>query len=348
MSKGGGNNQTYALPTYTAQNSNTSTTIPGWLTGASQAGIGAATNLLNNPGQAYGGELIPGMTADQMSAGNMVRNNVGAYQGYYDTAAGLTNAATQQGPQIAAQTYRDSLQNVGDYMNPYMGNVIGGLRQAAADNLTQSLSRTADQAIGAKAFGGSRHGVMEGVATAGVNNALNNQIGQLLSGGYDRATSLMGQDIGNNLQAQGANQSAFQNYMNRLLGAGSQTAQIGLQNRQANVADINNLMQFGNAQQDTATRQAQARYQEFLRMQGLPYQALQTYGNIVAQAPHSTTSNTSTTGMSMGPIQNDQGNPLMGGLGGALSGARLGSMLMPGPMGAGLGAIGGGLLGAFS
>lgn len=348
MSKGGGNNQMYALPTMTSSNSTTNTTIPSWLTGASRAGIGAATNLLRNPGQAYTGEMIPGMTSDQLAAGDMVRNNVGAYQGYYDTAAGLTNAGTQQGPQIEAQTYRDGLQSVGDYMNPYVSNVIGGVRQMAADNLAQSLRQTGEQAARAGAFGGSRHGVMEGVATAGANNALNNQIGQLLSGGYDRATGLMGQDIGNNLQAQGANQSAFNNYMNRLLGAGSQTAQIGLQNRQANVADINNLMQFGNAQQDTATRQAQARYQEFLRLQGLPYQALQTYGNIVAQAPHSTTSNTSTTGMSMGPIQNDQGNPLMGGLGGALSGAKLGSMLMPGPMGAGLGAIGGGLLGAFS
>lgn len=342
MSKGGGNNQMYALPTVTTQNSTTS--IPGWMTNASQAGVNAASNLLRNPGQGYTGEMIPGMTADQMAAGDMVRNNVGAYQGYYDTAAGLTNAGTQQGPQIEAQTYRDSLQNVGDYMNPYIGNVIGGLRQAAADNLSQSLTRTADQAIGAKAFGGSRQGVMEGVATAGVNNALNNQIGQLLSGGYDRATSLMGQDINNNLQAQGANQSAFSNYMNRLLGAGSQAAQIGLQNRQANVADINNLMQFGNAQQDTATRQAQARYQEFLRMQGLPYQALQTYGNTLAQVPYNRS--TSTTGMSMGPIQNDQGNPLMGGLGGALSGAKLGSSF--GPWGTAIGAIGGGLLGAFS
>jgi hypothetical protein len=342
MSKGG-QQQTYGLPTQTASSSTTS--VPGWMTNASQAGVNAATNLLNNPGQAYTGTLAPGMTADQQAAGDMVRNNVGAYQGYYDTAAGLTNAATQQGPQIEAQTYRDGLQNVGDYMNPYIGNVIGGLRQAAADNLSQSLTRTADQAIGAKAFGGSRHGVMEGVATAGANNALNAQIAQLLSGGYDRATNLLGQDISNNMQAQGANQSAYANYLNRLMGAGSQMGALGTANRAATTADINNLMQYGNAQQDTATRQAQAQYQEYLRMQGLPYQALQTYGNTLAQVPYART--TSTTGWSVGPQQQDTNTPLAGGLGGALSGAQVGNMLLPGGMGAGIGAIGGGLLGAI-
>jgi hypothetical protein len=341
MSKGG-SQQTYGLPTYTASTSTTS--IPSWMTGASQTGVNAATNLLNNPGQAYTGQLAPGMTADQMAAGDMVRNNVGAYQGYFDQATGLTTAATQQGPQIDPQTYRSSLQNVGDYMNPYVGNVIGGLRQAAADNLSQSLNRTADQAIGARAFGGSRHGVMEGVATAGANNALNNQIGQLLSGGYDRATSLMGQDISNNMNAQAQNQSAFANYMNRLMGAGSQMGSLGTANRAANVADVNNLLQFGSMQQDTATRQAQAQYQEYLRMQGLPYQALQTYNQTLQSSPYDKT--TKTTGMSMGPIQNDQGNPLMSGLGGALAGAKLGSSF--GPWGTGIGAIGGGLLSALS
>lgn len=346
MSKGGGNQQTYALPTMTSSNSTTS--IPGWMTAASQTGVNAAANLLNNPGQAYTGELAPGMNADQLAAGDMVRNNVGAYNGYYDAAAGLTNAATQQGPQVEAQTFKNGLSGIADYMNPYTGQVIGGLRQAAAENLAGSLARTADQAIGAKAFGGSRQGVMEGVATAGANNALNSQIGQLLSGGYDRATSLMGQDINNNLAAQGQNQSAYANYMNRLLGAGSQISDIGTAKRAANVADIDNLMQFGNAKQDTATRQAQARYQEFLRMQGLPYQALQAYNQTLQASPYN--KSTSTSGWEMGPVQQQRSNPLMGALGLGMAGLSmlpggtipglLGGLGLPGGMGYSVGALG--------
>lgn len=347
MSKGGGGSS-YPMPTITSSNSGTSTKIPSWLTNASQYGIGAATNLMNAGTPSYNGDLVPGMSADQTAAGDMIRNGIGDYQGYYDQASGLTNAATQQGPQVAAQTYQNSLQNVGDYMNPYIGNVIGGLRQAAAENLAGSLTRTGDQAIGAKAFGSSRHGVQEGVATAGVNNALNNQIGQLMSGGYNQATNLMGQDISNNFAAQQANQNAYSNYMNRLLGAGSQMSNIGTANRAANVADINNLLQYGNMQQDTATRQAQAAYNNWQWQQNYPFLALQAYNNTVQGAPHSTSGTANTMSVGYAPQQQSTSSPLMGGLSGAMSGAYMGNMLLPGGLGAGIGAVGGGLLGAFS
>jgi outer membrane lipoprotein SlyB len=105
-------------------------------------------------------------------------------------------------------------------------------------------------------------------------------------------------------------------------------------------------MQFGSMQQDTATRQAQAAYQEFLRQQQLPYQALQAYNQTLQTSPYEKT--TSTSGVEMSPMTQQSSNPLMGAIGGALSGAKLGGTLLPGGWGAGLGAIGGGLLGAFS
>lgn len=343
MSKGG-QQQTYGLPTMTQSTSTTS--IPSWMSGASQTGVNAASRLLANPGQAYTGQLAPGMTADQMAAGDMIRNSVGGYQGYFDRAAGLTDAATQQGPQIEAQTFRNGLSGISSYMNPYISNVVDSVSALGRRNLDAALTQTADQAIGAKAFGGSRHGVREGVATAENNLNTNNLVANLLSQGYGQAASMLGQDISNNMQAQGANQSAYSNYLNRLMGAGSQMSQLGTANRAANTADVNNLLQFGSMQQDTATRQAQAAYQEFLRQQQLPYQALQAYNQTLQTSPYEKT--TSTSGYEMAPMTQQQSNPLMGAIGGALSGAKLGGTLLPGGWGAGLGAIGGGLLGAFS
>lgn len=348
MSKGGGGQQYYGLPTVTQSNSTTNTTLPSWLTNASQQGAAYAQNILNSGTPAYTGQIAPGLTADQQAAGQMFRDNVGAFQGYYDRAQDLTNAATQQGPQIEAQTLRQGLSGISDYMNPYISSVVDSVSDLSRRNLDAALTRTADQAIGAKAFGGSRHGVMEGVATAENNRNTNNLISQLLSQGYDRATNMLGTDIGNNLQAQGANQNAYQNYMNRLLGAGSQMANVGTAARQASVADVNNLFQFGQADQQTQAAQQQAAYQEWLRQQQYPLQALQTYSGSLQALPRNTTQNTSTQGFEYNPQQQQSSSPLAGGLGGAMSGAATGAMLMPGnPYAMAAGAIGGGLLGAF-
>lgn len=347
MSKGGGGQQYYGLPTVTQSNSTTATTLPDWLTNASQQGVAYAQNMLNRGTPAYTGQIAPGMTADQQAAGQMFRDNVGAFQGYYDRAQDLTNAATQQGPQINAPTLRQGLSGISDYMNPYISSVVDSVSDLSRRNLDTALKQTADQAIAAKAFGGSRQGVMEGVATAENNRNTNNLISQLLSQGYDRATNMLGQDISNNMQAQGANQNAFSNYMNRLLGAGQQTAGIGTADRAAQVADVNNLFQFGSASQQTQAAQDQARYQEWLRQQQYPLALMQSYSGTLQSLPRNTVQNTNTQGFEYAPQKQQSSSPLLGGLGGAMSGAQLGNMLFPGGLGAGLGAIGGGLLGAF-
>lgn len=357
--------------------------IPVWLEQASRAGVANAANILSQPAQAYGGQLAPNLTSDQQAAGDMIRNSVGAYQPYFDSAAAYTQASTGAGPQIRSQTFRNGLSGaINDYMNPYIGNVINNVQQLGQQNLDQSLKQTADQAIAARAFGGSRHGVQEGVATAQNNQNMNNQIANLLNSGYTQATGLMGQDIQNNLAAQGQNQNAYQNWMNRLSGAGSQMANLGTANRAANVADVNNLLSYGGLDQQTQGAQQQGAYNEWLRQQNVPLQQQQLYNQTVSTAPHSTAqttannqystglqnqnavtqaqsntnanmqsntsgnSNTNSTGLNFAQQQQASSNPLMGGLGGAMAGARLGSMLMPGA-GTGIGAIGGGLLGMF-
>ena len=346
MSKGG-SSQTYGLPQFSVQNSSTDTTIPGWLTSASQQGVGAASKMLNAGTPQYSGELAPGLTADQLVAGNMFRNSVGAYAPQFNQAQGYTNAATQQGPQITPETYANGLQGISQYMNPYISNVVDSVSKIGQQNLDTALKQTDDQAIGAGAYGGSRHGVQEGVATAQNNLNTNNLVANLLNQGYGQATNMLGQDISNNMQAQGANQNAFQNWMGNLLNAGNATANNATAARTANVADINNVMQYGSMAQQTKAAQDQAAQAMWQYQNQFPFQALQAYNQTLASAPHNTSQNTTSSGWSLSPQQNQSSNGLMGGLGGAMAGAQIGNMLLPGGWGAALGAAGGGLLGAF-
>jgi hypothetical protein len=98
-------------------------------------------------------------------------------------------------------------------------------------------------------------------------------------------------------------------------------------------------MQFGSMQQDTATRQAQAAYQEFLRQQQLPYQALQAYNQTLQASPYEKT--TSTSGYEMAPYTQQKSNPLMSALGLGMTGlSMLPGGTIPGLLG-GLGLAGG-------
>lgn len=339
------NDWMYFLPALTSQKSTSENTIPDWLTNASRVGINAANTLINTPAQAYSGQIAPGLSDNQKKAGQLINNTIGNYQKYFDQGVSGVQGSMKQAPDITAQTYKNGLANIDSYMTPYMNEVVNSVQDLNKQSLDQALTQTGDQAIGAKAFGSSRHGVQEGVATANNNLNLTNVIANLKNTGWNQATALLGQDITNNFNAQAANQANANNYYNRMLTGGQAIANIGTANRAADVADINNLLQYGNLEQQTQAAQNQAAYQEWLRQQNIPYQNLQAYTQAVAAAPHSTTSNTSTSGISYSPQQSTTGgNPLMGGLGGAATGAYIGSII-PG-IGTAAGAGIGGLLGA--
>lgn len=327
---GGGGGYSYPLPT--VQNTSSTNSIPAWLTNASQFGVNSARKMLSQPVQGYTGQMSPGLSTDQQAAGDMVRNSIGAYQPYFDQAAAMTQASTGMAPNVRAGTFGMGLQGaINNYMNPYISNVVDSVNALGQQNLANSLNQTADQAIAAKAFGGSRHGVQEGIATAQNNLNTNNLLANLLSSGYSQATGLMGQDISNNLQAQLANQSNANTALGRMQSAGNQMSNLGTANRAANVADVGNLMNYGTLQQQTTGAQQQAAYNEWLRQQNMPLQLQQLYNQTVGAAPHDTTTNTSSVGLA--PVQNQSSNGLMTALGAGLTGASTIGSLFASPAG---------------
>jgi hypothetical protein len=352
--------------------------IPVWLEQAAQSGVGNAANMLQQGIAPYTGQLTAGMNEVQNAAGEGYQNLVGSTQPYFNAATNTTLRGLQEGPQIAAQTFQNGLQNIGDYMNPYINSVVNSVSDLSQRNLDKALTQTADQALAAKAFGGSRHGVQEGVATAQNNRNTNDLIANLLSSGYNNATSLLGQDIGNNLSAQNNNANNFQNYMSRLLSGGNQIAGLGVGQQGAEANALSNVMNFGNQQQQTAQNANTAAYSDYQYQNTLPLQLQQLFNQTLSAAPHSTanmntnnqyatglqsqsgsqqgqsntsgtstsnttgSSNTSTSGQSFQQQQMPSSNPLMTGLGLA---AGIGSMFVPGGQGIGASLLANGLNG---
>lgn len=341
MSKGGKNNNNgyvYAPPT--VQSSNTATTsnqyIPQWLTNASQFGVTNAQNLINSGTPQYNAPLAVGMSGDQTAAGNLIRDSVGAYQPYYDDASGaIKSSFTPNDPKTLAY----GLSGIGQYMSPYVDRVVNSVTDLSKRNLDNALTQTADKAIAAKAFGGSRHGVQEGVATAENNLNTNNLISNLLSSGYDKATNFLGQDV------QTQNSMAQLNKQNALAG-GQALSNLGTANRAANTADINNLLTYGGLEQQTGQNAADKLYNYFQYQNEYPLKAQQVYNQTVSTAPHNTSQSgtSSTNSIGFAPQQQSSSSPLSTALGLGLGGLSLFGGGAASPI-AGLLSVGSGLAG---
>lgn len=59
-----------------------------------------------------------------------------------------------------------SLENINEYLNPYYQQVIDAALGRLDRQYDQTMGRIGDAAIGAGAFGGDRHGIVEGTATS--------------------------------------------------------------------------------------------------------------------------------------------------------------------------------------
>jgi hypothetical protein len=71
--------------------------------------------------------------------------------------------------------------------NPYQSQVVDAMRKAGAVTDQQTINSVNDAATKAGAFGGSRHGVAEGVALGENAQNLNGQIAGLLNNGFTNA-----------------------------------------------------------------------------------------------------------------------------------------------------------------
>ena len=381
-------------PQTTTSTTGTSTVIPDWLTGAAQQAVGTAQDLSQRPYTPYTGQQVADAPADTQASYQAVRNlqgqsdpayqaSQGAYAGLLGSAAPITAGALNQnigglygqyGQNVAAPTQAllgnylaangpatagQVGANTQSLMNPYAQSVIAPTLAAGAQQLALADQGIAGQANNVGAFGGSRQGVAEGVAGAQTALGTEQQIGNMLTSGYNAAL-VPGYNLAANQAAQGLTAAT---QLGNTLGTGYANAQqlggqMAGQNLQAGLAAAQNLPTVATAQQTADQQQAamlqsiggaqQAQAQNLLNanmgnfyaQQDWPVQNLDLLTSTLSGVPYST------SGTGTSDIQQQTSKNLAAGiLGGAAQGAAIGSAI-PG-LGTGIGAGIGGLLGAF-
>jgi len=203
-----------------------------------------ATDVANN----LGARQFADFTPDFNAGADALRSTVGG-QGMSTVGRGadMATAAGMYRPQdvnvagvTAAQGNRGDIRdvsggsflnaNIDAYMNPFLQNVAGNVTNDLGRARQMEQMQTASAAAKARAFGGSRQGVLEAETNRNFYDRLGNTLSSLYSSGFDTASNLAGQDLTRSLQAQMANQSADQNLMG--LNVGNQQ-QAALANQQA-------------------------------------------------------------------------------------------------------------------
>jgi hypothetical protein len=159
------------------------------------------------------------------------------------------------------------LSNINQYLNPYYDQVLNSALGRMQTNFNQQRGQVGDQAIAAGAFGGSRHGVMEGVLAGEYNKNVGDLTARTMADGFNTATGLAMQDAGLKMNA------------------GSALTQLG-----GNYFDIGRTIQGDQMQQGTMQQQllqtilsgGDAAFQDYLSN---PYKMIDLFQSIMAADP---------------------------------------------------------------
>jgi hypothetical protein len=255
----------------------------------------------------------PGITGTDIAA------QMAGYGGFYQPAtitAQQTNLGLGQGP-----------GTIGSYMNPYTeqvrANALGDLESARQ----AAIRQTGQQAMQAKAFGGSRQGVAEALTNQGFAKQAATLGTTLNEQAFNQAMAMQQADIARRSAADLANQQAGLQGAQFRLGAAGQLGGLAAQQQALRLGGAQAVMGAGGARQALEQQQMDA-----IRNVGL--QRLGVVQSSLGAQP---------ANLGMQSVTPQYSNPAAGALGGALAGAKLGSVI-PG-VGTAFGAIGGGLLG---
>jgi len=302
MSKSGGGSGTQTVINKTE--------LPEWVQEAGKKNLAEAYRVSENMLGPYTGQRVAGMTPGTEAVVGNITQNYGMSQPAFAYAQQLAaQAGGYQPTQI--QPGQLSQTDLSQYMNPYTQAVLGTSLDVLNQQRLTGLNQAYDAALKAKAFGGSRQAIQEGVVNAAAQQQAGQLAAQLMAQNYGQAQTAAQADITRAMEAQRLNQAAGisgaqlgvqgAQTLGQLAGAGQESYLTGA----TGALSAQSLLQ---AQQQAELDAAQQAYRE---AQQFPIQQLQIPIQALGATPYGQT-NTQT-----GPAQ--QSSPLLTGLGTAAS-----------------------------
>ena len=218
-------------------------------------------------------QQVAPLTQAQETAVTKAQEGLGAYQPFLDAASTSVGAGLGA---IGAGVQTLDPSQISTFMNPYQQNVT----QAALAELDRQAEmqgqRTAAQAVGAGAFGGSRFGVREAEESRNLAQVKSQRIFEDLSRNF--------------LQAQQAQQRTAQQLGQlgvQTLQAGQAQVGLGEAGQRLGGVDINRLLSVGGVQQQQAQNEIEAARRTELARQQEPFRRVGFASDVLRGVPSS-------------------------------------------------------------
>lgn len=252
------------------------------------------------PYQPFPGQRLPGMQPDTQAAYDITRDVATSGIPGLPQAAGAVAQNVASGQNIAANAdpYQyDPTQlftgpNVGQYMSPYMQNVVDVQKDQARQQFDEQGGARNAQAVQAGAFGGSRRFVQEGIAERGLLDRMAQIQAQGQQSAFESAQQAFQSDRAAQFQREGAqageNRAALGDQLSALDFTGRAAQQmvgLGETGRASDIQAAQLLENIGRSQEGREREGLDLAYQDYLRQQAYPEQQLQMFSSILRGVP---------------------------------------------------------------
>lgn len=278
--------------------------VPSWLSDYTQGLIARANTVAAEPYQAYQGPRVAGFSPYQTQAQNLAQENVGKWGPYTDAARsgfegvmGGPGALSKAAPHLAAGTgsYTDQVQQ---YMNPYVDNVIDRSTELASRKLQEQLMPAINSNfIRSGSYGSAAQQRATGQALRDVTGELQSQSRAALSDAYSQGAQLHGNEAARHLQAGQLTGSLYGQDMSNRLQASQGIGNLGQLISSLRGQDAAGLAAAGGDQQTQTQRNLDLAYQDFQNQRDFPLQRVDWMSQIINGLPNvGGTTQTSSTG----------------------------------------------------
>lgn len=205
----------------------------------------------------FPGPRIAQFTPEERAAQAGIVSLVGSQEPTFDIAKGLT----------AAGTGAATAETIGERMSPYMQQVVDIEKREAERAAERARQGLAAQAVGSRAFGGSREALMQ----SELERNLQQQLGDIQTRGQQAAFQ----------QAQ----QAFEQQKQRQLAGGQQMAGMAPIQSGVQFKELGALAGIGEQQRQQQQKALDLAFQQFREEQTYPEASLQQYQSIIRGFP---------------------------------------------------------------
>lgn len=276
--------------------------MPKWLSDYTQGLISKANAVGAEGYQPYQGPRLAGFNQDQAKAFDLTRQNQGNWAPgmqeamTYSSQAGTYSPLAQAQPYLAqaGQTFPGA---VDQYMDPYVGNVIDRAKLEANRNYNENIMPGLDSKfIRQGQYGSSAHMREANRGARDITEGLNSQALSALSGAYQSAGQLFGQDASRmGALAQTAGSLAGQEAQTKLA-AGAQSGALAQALQSMGIKDAAAMEAIGSAQQGQTQRNLDLAYKDFVEQRDYPKTTIDWMSSVIRGLPAPSRETTSATG----------------------------------------------------